>query len=183
MNVARKVLVPGLLASALVFTQPVLHAQAQSEGSKKIHRQENAVSEKKREEIRKRIEAMRIWKLTEALKLDAETSGKVSGLLSAIDVQRKAIRHTNMQTMKELRNALKASKINEEKVESLLKKLEDNRHALQELQDKEQNGLKDILTIEQQARYLVFEHEFQHEMRNIIATSRAERAGASGKNR
>ena len=39
---------------------------------------------------------------------------------------------------------------------------------MQELVDGEMNGLKRILTVEQQARYIVFQHEFMHEMRGMI---------------
>src|SRR5450759_5168050 len=46
------------------------------------------MSGEKREAVRKKIEAVRIWRLTATLKLEAGTSAKRSALLSAFDQQR-----------------------------------------------------------------------------------------------
>jgi hypothetical protein len=51
---------------------------------------------------------------------------------------------------------------------------------MMDLRKKELNGIKDILTIEQQARYLVFQHEFQREMRGMIAGARGQGRGGKG---
>ena len=60
---------------------------------------------------------------------------------------------------------------------SLLEKLEKNRQEMQGLKDQELKGLKDILTIEQQARFLIFQHEFQREMRDMISGARGKGPG------
>jgi Spy/CpxP family protein refolding chaperone len=135
-------------------------------------RRGNAMSEQKREELRKKIEAVRIWRLTETLKLDAATSAKLAPLLNAYDQQRKDIMREQMETMKELRHALKTSKPDETKLKTALEKLVRNRHAMDELRDKEINGMKEILTIEQQARFVLFQHEFRREMLGMIAGAR-----------
>jgi Spy/CpxP family protein refolding chaperone len=129
-------------------------------------------SEEKRAEIRRRIEAVRIWKLTEALNLDASTSAKLASLLSSLDKQRMEIAHERMMTMGELRRLLKSPKLDERSLKVALDKLEQNHHAVQLLREKEISGLKDILTIEQQARYTLFQQEFQHEIRKMIAGAR-----------
>ena len=126
------------------------------------------VSEKKRDEIRKKVEAVRIWRLTEALKLDATTSAKLSSLLNSLDQQRQTIQLGQMKAMREMRLALKAPKPDEAKLKSLIEKSQNDFHAMQELREKEMSGLKDILTIEQQARFLIFQQEFQREMRGMI---------------
>jgi Spy/CpxP family protein refolding chaperone len=127
------------------------------------------MSEKKREEIRKKVEAVRIWRLTEALKLDANTSAKLSPLLSSFDQQRQNIQKEQMETMRDMRLILKASRPDEAKLRSLLDKGENSRRALQELRSKEIDGMKAILSIEQQARFLIFQQEFQREMRGMIS--------------
>ena len=129
-------------------------------------------SEEKREEVRKKIEAVRIWRLTEALKLDAPTSSKLSALLSSFEQQRMAIMREQMAAMKELRRLLKAPKPDESKIKIALDRLEKNQHAMQALKDKEIGGVKEILTIEQQARFLLFQQEFRREMQGIIANAR-----------
>ncbi len=126
------------------------------------------LSEEKREEIRKKIEAVRIWRLTEELKLDENTAAKLSAYLSSFDQQRRDILRERMATMREMRSALKASKPDETKLKAALNKLEKNQRALQDVRDKELAGLKNILTIEQQARLLVFQQDFRREMQRMI---------------
>lgn len=135
------------------------------------------LSEKKREEIRKKVEAVRIWRLTEALKLDSTTSAKLSSFLNSFDQQRQKIQQEQREAMLALRLALKAPKSDEAKLTSLLEKEANNRRAMQDLREKEMNGLKDILTIEQQARFLIFQQDFQREMRGMISGVRGRGQG------
>jgi Spy/CpxP family protein refolding chaperone len=126
------------------------------------------MSEKKREEVRKKIETVRIWRLTEALKLDAGTSAKLSSLLSSTDRHRGDILRERAGTIRILKAAIRSPKPDESQIKTCLEKLEKNRYAMQALVNNEMSGLKNILTIEQQAQYVVFQHEFMHEMRGMI---------------
>ncbi len=126
------------------------------------------MSEKKREEVRKKIDTIRIWRLTEALKLDANASATLSSLLSSNDHQRREILREQTGTIRILRFAVKSPKPDESQIKSCLDKLEKNHQAMQELMNNERSGLKNLLTIEQQARYVVFQHEFMREMRGMI---------------
>ncbi len=130
------------------------------------------LSEGKREEIRKKIEAVRIWKLTEALKLDENTAAKLSAYLSSIDQQRRDIMREQVETMRFLKQTLKTSKPDETKLKASLEKLEKNHHAMMEVRDREITGLKGILTTEQQARFLVFQQEFRRDIQRMIAGAR-----------
>jgi Spy/CpxP family protein refolding chaperone len=126
------------------------------------------MSEDKREEVRKKIETVRIWRLTEALKLDAGTSAKLSSLLSASDRHRRDILRERAGTIRILTVAIRSPKPDESQIKTCLEKLEKNHYAMQTLTNNEMSGLKNILTIEQQAQYVVFQHEFMHEMRGMI---------------
>ena len=136
-------------------------------------------SEAKREEVRKRIEAVKIWKLTEELKLDPNTSAKLSAFLNPLDRQREEIGREQMHGMRELRSLLQSSKPDDKKIRATLDNLEKNHHAMQELTKKEFSGLKDILTTEQQARFVLFQQEFRREMRGMITGARG--GGGPGK--
>lgn len=126
------------------------------------------LSDEQREEIRKRVDTIRIWRLVGALKLDANTSAKLSTFLSAIDQQRRNIHSEQIEMIKSLQLAVKSPKFDESKLKADLDKIEKTQLAMQELVMNEMSGLKNILTIEQQARYVVFQHEFMHEMRGMI---------------
>ncbi len=132
----------------------------------------NGPSEEKREAIRKKIETVKIWRLTEALKLDPNAAAKLSAYLSSFDAHRRDITRAQMANMKELRSSLKSAKPAETKLRATLEKLEKNHHEMEELRDREWKGLKEMLTVEQQARYLIFQLEFQREMRDMIAGAR-----------
>lgn len=138
-------------------------------------------SEERREEIRKKIEAVRIWRLTGELKLDATTSAQLSSLLSSLDQKRRDIHREQRETMRELRFSLRTAKPEESKIKPLLEKLEKNHRAMQELRDRELKGMKEFLTIEQQARFLLFQQEFQREMRGMISGARGGGAGRGGR--
>lgn len=143
------------------------------------------LSEEKREEIRKKIEAVRIWRLTEELKLDQNTAAKLSAYLSSFDRQRRDILRERMATMREMRSTLKASKPDQPKLKTALDKLEKNQRDMQEVRDKEIAGLKNILTVEQQARFLIFQQDFRREMQRMITgaggNGRAQTPGGPGR--
>ncbi len=190
----RKMKMTAILAVMIALTMTALPAFAQRrmQGPPPDDRQREAgefapepgqggpPSEERREEIRKKIEAVRIWRLTEELKLDATTSAKLSSLLSSLDQKRRDIQREQMEAMRELRFSLKAAKPDESKIKPLLEKLEKNHRAMQELRDREIKGMKEFLTIEQQARFLLFQQEFQREMRGMIAGARGGGAGRGG---
>ena len=142
---------------------------------------DRAVSEEKREEIRRKVESFRIWKLIEELKLDAGTSAKMSSLLSSLDQKRKEIQQQQMAAMRELRAILKKTKPDESKIKSLLDKLEGNLRAMQELRDREWNSIKEFLSPEQQARFFLFQQRFQREMRGMIDGARGRGPGEGGR--
>ncbi len=128
----------------------------------------NPPSDEKREEIRKKIEAVRIWRLTEELKLDQAMSARLSSLLSSIEQNRRDIQREQMEAMRSLRQTLRSMKPDEAVLKQLLEKLERNHRSMQELRDREISSLKEILSPEQQARFLLFQQEFMREMRGMI---------------
>jgi hypothetical protein len=81
------------------------------------------MSEEKREEVRKKIDAVRIWRLTETLKLDAGTSAKLSSLLSSVDHQRRDIVREKTGTITILKLAVKSPKPDESKIKTSPKNL------------------------------------------------------------
>jgi Spy/CpxP family protein refolding chaperone len=131
-----------------------------------------ALSEQKREEIRNKIETVRIWRLTEQLKLDTATSAKLASLLGPLDQQRQGVMQEQAAGMRELRLLLKSQKPDQTKIKSSLERIVKNQNLLQGLREQEWKGLQEILTVEQQARFLLFQQEFRREMQNMIVNAR-----------
>jgi Spy/CpxP family protein refolding chaperone len=163
------------------------HNDAREADNPTLRGRDGDLSEKKRKELRKKVDAVRIWKLTEELKLDADASAKLSALLSSLDQKRMDIQREQRESLRSLRQSLQSPTPSESKVKSDLEKLEKNHHAMEELRSKEMNGLKKVLTVEQQARYLLFQQEFRNEMRGMIEGARGlrqdkvERGARAGK--
>ena len=135
---------------------------------------------KKRDEVRKKVETVRMWRLTEELKLDEKTGARLASFLSALDEKRRGLMHERMETMRNLRTILKTGKPDEKKLKADLEKIEKNRREMMELEGKETDGVKDILSVEQQARYVIFQQEFRREMRGMIAGARGNGQGMRG---
>lgn len=130
---------------------------------------DNPRGEAKREEVRKKIEAVRMWRLTEELKLDEKTSTRLASFLSSIEEKRRALMKANRTVIREIRDSLNTPKPDERILKAGLDKIEKNQQDLIELKEKELAGIKEMLSVEHQARYLVFQQEFRREMRRMIA--------------
>jgi hypothetical protein len=131
------------------------------------------------EKVRSRIETLRMWKLTKALDLDEKTSAQLFPLLNKYDKKRADLERTLRDNIRELRESLSGKR--EGQVRSILEKLEQNHKAMQGIKDAEWDELKGILTVEQQARFILFQLEFEREIRRIIDETRGRRHERPGK--
>ncbi len=137
-------------------------------------------SPQKSEEVRKKIEAIRIWRLTEELKLDEKASARLASLLSSIDQRRAMIARESMEAMRDLRAYLKSERPDRSKLKAALDRIERNQNEMMDLRKKEIGGVRDILTVEQQARYVLFQQKFRREMRGMISEARGRGQGKRG---
>jgi len=129
-------------------------------------------SDEKREEVRKKMQSIRIARLTEELKLSEETAAKFIPIITMLDKNRRELMRENHKIMKEIRSALKDPKPDEHKLKASMDKFEKNHQDMKALQDKEIDAARANLTVEQQARYLIFHQDFQHEMRGMMEGAR-----------
>lgn len=136
-------------------------------------------SKEQMEKVRKRIETMRMWKLTSALELNEKMSAQVFPVLSSYDRKRAEAEVALREGMRELRDAVKEK--NEEKMKSALARLDQSHSALQRTNDEERAELKKILSVEQQAKYVLFQQEFNREIRELIGEARERRGEGPGR--
>jgi len=135
----------------------------------------NLPSTEERERIRKRIDLIRMWRLTEDLNLDEETGSKLFPLIRQYEEKRRVLARKREEILFTLKGQLKTGTPHEESIKGLLKEWEEIRAEEQDLNRKEKEDLKKILSIEQQAKYLLFQQEFTKEMRRMIADVREKR--------
>lgn len=97
-----------------------------------------------------------------------------------MEQKRREITRNQMEIMRDLRRSLRSAKPDEAKMRTNLEKLEKNHNEMQALRSNEFKGLKELLTVEQQARYLLFQQDFQREMREMISGARGRGKGKGG---
>ena len=139
----------------------------------------NLPSAEERERVRKRINLIRMWRLTEELNLDEETGSKLFPLLRQYEEKRRDLAKKREELIFALKAQLKTGQPHEDGIKAILKKWEEIRAEEQDLNQKEKEDLKGILSIEQQAKYLLFQQEFTKEMRRMIADVRERRPVSS----
>lgn len=138
-------------------------------------------TKEQRDRVRQRIETLKMWKLTKALDIDEATSAKIFPLLNRYD-KRKAEIHNNLREgMRALRRSLRENRTDE--LKDTLATLEQNHKALQSINDEEWAEMKKVLTVEQQAKFVLFRQEFDREVRKLVTDARERRQGRSGKGR
>ena len=106
--------------------------------------------------------------MTEALKLDERTAAKFIHAVTALDSQRRTLMGERRQHLFELRKQLEAQHPDDGKLAAILEKLRKNERDQMAARDKEHESAKAHLTVEQQARYIIFQREFNREVRGII---------------
>ena len=137
-------------------------------------------TDQQREEVRKKIEAVRLARLTEELQLDEKTAAKFIPAITAIDQKRRTLMKENQETMRELKIMLHATQPDETKLKAAISAIEKNRREIFSLRDKEFSAARDYLTVTQMSRYLLFNQEFQQEMRGMMEGARSHRRGGMG---
>lgn len=130
-----------------------------------------------REGIREKIEMLKMWKLTKALDLDEKTSAQLFPIINKYDKLRAETELSLREGMNELRISLKEDR--RKRLRNILDKLEHDHHALQSIADEEWTEMKEVLTVEQQAKLVIFKQEFDRDIRKIIAEAREKRGGMS----
>ena len=131
------------------------------------------------EKVRDRIETLRMWKLTKALDLDEKTSAQLFPLLNKYDKKRSDTEKALRDNVRELRESLSGKR--EGQLKNILDRLEQNHKGMQGIKDAEWDELKGILTVEQQAKFILFQLEFEREIKRIIEETRERRHERSGK--
>lgn len=133
------------------------------------------------ENVRKRIETLRIWKLTKTLDLDEKTSAQLFPLINKYDKKRTEAEIVMKEGMKDLREALKDRR--ESALKNILDKLEQSHKEMQRINDEERAEMKKVLTLEQQAKFIISQQEFERDIRKIIEEVKERRPERFEKNR
>lgn len=128
---------------------------------------------KRAENVRKRIETLKMWKLTKTLDLDEVTAAKLFPMLNRFDREKAKLQREVREALKDLRTALRDG--DEDSLTGLMQGLDEKRVALSNIAEQERKGVAKVLSVKQQASYVLFQLEFNREIRNIIADVKKKR--------
>ncbi len=162
------------------FSQPPREGRPQGPDSRVFGGDETPHPLKKREKIRERIELIRMWKLTEKLDLTEETGAKLFPILHNYDQKRTKLQKEHQNIMKKLREAIEDEATSDGEIEAAMDNWEKNALAVSDLIRQQREELKGILSPRQQAKFILFQRQFDREIRKIIAEAREKRLRAMG---
>jgi len=124
--------------------------------------------EGKRERLREEIETMKMWKMLEVLDLSQEQSDKFLPAWREMQKAQKIFRERKEDLLKSLEVVLGEEKPDEGKIKDIFGQLEKERSLFDEVQQRFRQKAQEVLTLEQQAKLLLFEDRFEKRMMEII---------------
>lgn len=137
-------------------------------------------SDEQREEVRKKMEVIKMSRLTDELKLDEKTAAKFIPVITALDQKRRSLINENRHAMQELRTELNAQQPHEGRMRTAVGRIEKNQREIASLREKELQAARENLSVTQQARYILFKQEFIREMRGMLEGARGSGPGKGG---
>ena len=122
-----------------------------------------APTDGKREQIKRKLLALRAFRLTEELRLDEASAARVFPLLSKYDPQLEQLTTERLLLLRQLRGALTAAA-----ADDVINRAVANRRALLDLEERRLADLRKVLTPQQTARLLVVLPEIETQLKRQI---------------
>jgi len=119
--------------------------------------------------VRKKVEALRAWQLTEELNLDEETSSQLFPAMRQADEERWELEANNRELVREMSRLLERNEPDSQRIDRILDELQANRRELAEVEQRHLERVRQILSPSDTARYLMFQIRFQREIRQKAA--------------
>ena len=123
------------------------------------------VRERDLTQVRKKIEALRAWQLSEVLDMDEETNYRLFPAMRQADQERWKIESRNRQLVREMSQSLERRNPDPQKIDKILDELQSNRRELVRSEERHLESVRQILSPEDTARYLMFQIKFQREIK------------------
>jgi Spy/CpxP family protein refolding chaperone len=166
----------GWLVLALIIALGLSGGTRFAQSTPPAQGEERPMDQERREELRKRVELIWMWKLTEELDLTEEEGAKVFPLLRQYEEQKRELRAENRRLIRELQRMIDAG-ASEGDLKQAIKALEENDQKRTKVQQEGFDALAKILPVEKQARYIVFQEHFRREIHGLIQKARHEEKG------
>ncbi|MCP2518894.1 hypothetical protein NLC26_02920 [Candidatus Aminicenantes bacterium AC-708-M15] len=126
----------------------------------------------KEEEIRRHLQIFRMWEMTKALDLTEEQASKIFPILNRLEKEKAELNRRIGEKIRDLRELLREEKLNSNLIKEKLDKIKDLKKQIQKIDSEIEKLLEDNLTIEQQAKYILFSIRFMKDLREKINRAR-----------
>ena len=133
-----------------------------------------------RERSLDRIQMIRMWRLVDTLRLDKEASARFFATTNYYEeTKKKLIKDINEDTLR-LRSLMRDMNPPDKELKDILLRIKNRRKDLLDLTNRQTEEEMNLLRLEQQARYILFQIDFQREMDEMIREIRGERPPRPG---
>ena len=142
---------------------------------------ETAVAQNREmERALERINTVRLLKMIDALGLERETAAKLASISNKYCETRKSLLRNMRKDLDALRQILKKGSPDESELKELVGQVKSLKKELADLKLHQMDEEMNLLTHEQQARYLIFKVDFHKEMHGLIQEIRGAEKKRSG---
>jgi Spy/CpxP family protein refolding chaperone len=152
-----------LLLGLFIFSSVVFPA---------VQEQENELQGRIRLRTRENIITLMLLRMTRFLELTEDQTAKVYPLVTRVEKEKMTINQQIARQMQELRMMLKEGKPDPEALKLRIQALKELRDDLRSKDAEAEAQLEEILTVVQQAKYLVFMNVFFKELRENLERAR-----------
>ncbi len=125
-------------------------------------------SPERREQLRRDIENMRIWKMTQFLGLSTEQSTKFFPIFNDFQGKREKLEEQRGEMMRRLGELVESEAEHESEIRRLMSGLVKNRERMVAVQEEFRREAGKVLSLKQQAKLIIFEERFQREICRMI---------------
>lgn len=126
-----------------------------------------------------RVERFKKMRMVEMLELNEEQSVRFFARHTEMENTRRALEKQRDEVLDKIERLIR-NKADAKEYEKLFSEVESLNRQIGEERQKFFNGLGDLLTVEQQAKLLLFERRFEKELREAIRESQQRRRGRMG---
>ncbi len=151
--------------------QTFAQEQGEREGLRERKDGRDRLAGKDREEMRDLINSLRIVKMTQALDLSEEQAIKVFTKMGQIEKEKKNLQKKIRESIQGLRGLID-SKASEEEIKKSVENIKNLRTSIKDQDGALVKHLEGVLSVEQQAKYILFAEDFQKDIRKIIGHAR-----------
>ncbi len=146
-----------------------------------VQEQDNELQERQRLRTRENIVTLMLLRMTRFLELTEDQTAKVYPLMTRVEKEKMMLNQRIARQMQELRMILKEEEPDPEALKLRIEALKELRDELRSRDAEVEAQLQEILTVVQQAKYLVFMNVFFKELRENLERARNIRQKAAPK--